>query len=1831
MNTLLNSALTLTYNQLSTFSSLDNFWQVFDTAFGTQYNRSGAEILRLQWLSGDFGQLPQIEILDSSILGNANGAYGSSNNKIYLSANFLATSTAEAISAVLLEEIGHFIDAQINLSDSAGDEGEKFSALVRGQNLTTQELDRINTENDWANITVGGEQVAVEQNTPIVLTVTTTADQNDGSATGGLSLRDAILIANANTTNDYIIELQGGQTYSLSIKNTASLNNGGDEQAAVRGDLDILAGGKITIKSVGTQKAIIDATNLKTSFASGFGDSAIDVKENAYFILDGVTITGASVGAVWINPNSTAEISNSLITNNEITVASAFYESNQDGSGITNYGTLLLKDSTISNNKAARFGGGIYNADTATAIINNTTISGNTAAQNAGGILNFGTATINNTTISNNSAEKSGGGISNGDGFSYDTAGTITINNTTISGNSAKENGGGIFNGDGFSYDTAGIITMNNTTISGNSARENGGGIFNREKTYLNNSTITNNTADLDSNNNGKGGGIYNFDDGYGTTEEVYTKNTIIAGNFDTGIYNPDIYGPINGNNHNLIGNINGASGTIGTGTDIVKPNILLGLLQNNGGTTQTHALLDGSPAINAGKNSLVPLDTKDLDGDGNTTETIPFDQRGTGFSRIANNLVDIGAFEFQGIPSPIIKINNISIIEGNSGTKTGTVTVTLNAVTDKTVTVNYTTANNNAIAGIDYTATSGQLSFAPGETTKTINVNILGDNIAEANKSFFVNLSNPTNSLIDPNAGSGIVTITDDEPHPIILGGNSLPNPAITLTVNTTADQNDGTATGGLSLRDAILIANSDIANQYIINLTGGTTYSLTAFSLIDTKGGDLDILGNVTIQSTGTQPATIDASGLTNADRVFEVSKYLNLSNIVVKGGLTTEDGGGIYIGSNATALLFNTTVKDNSSTSYFSDGGGIYNDGVLALINSTVADNKVDGVYNDGGGIYNSGQAILLGTTIKNNTAGSGGGIYSSGTLTISNSTIYNNTAEGLDFGGGIYHSGTTSLINSTVSGNKSDRCGGIYASNGILNIFNSTITQNAADETYNFYVGGIENSGASVNLKNSIVAGNIGGSPDLEGNINGNNNNLIGNLSGASGTIGTGTDIVNPNPKLGPLQDNGNGIFTHALLSGSPAINKGNNALITTDVFDIDADDNNSETIPFDNRGSGYTRIYDGTVDIGAFEFQPAPNLSLSINDVTLTEGNSGTKNATFTVTLSGETFQPVTVNYATANGTATAGSDYTATTGTLIFNVNPGETSKQITVSVLGDSLFEANETFFVNLSNATNASIADAQAQGTITNDDVTLPTITLAVSPTSVSEDGTTNLIYTFTRTGATTNALTVNYGITGTANTSDYTGATPGTGKTITFAANSATATLTIDPTADTIVESNETVALTLATGTGYTIGTTTAVIGTITNDDLLPNLNLSANKTIVEGNTNPQNVTYTVTLSSTSTQTITVQYATANGTAIAGSDYTSTSGTLTFNPGVTSQVINIPILNDSINEANETFSLTLNSPTNASLGTSQTVTTTISDTLSAAATTTLPTNVENLTLTGTTAINGTGNAGNNVLTGNSANNTLSGLNGNDTYSFVANIALGTDTITETATGGTDTIDFTGTTAAVNVNLGVTTSQTVNSNLKLILSANNVIENATGGTGNDRLTGNTLNNTLNGGDGNDQLQGLGGNDTLWGGAGNDILNGGIGNDSLWGGLGDDILTGGVGNDKYLFQSDSVFSISLGVDYITDFEAGIDQIVLSKTTFNAITDLLGQALTDFAVVSDDEFVNASNARIVFSQGTGSLFYNQDGSILGTGTVFEFARLGNPDITLTGSNFSLIA
>ncbi len=241
-------------------------------------------------------------------------------------------------------------------------------------------------------------------------------------------------------------------------------------------------------------------------------------------------------------------------------------------------------------------------------------------------------------------------------------------------------------------------------------------------------------------------------------------------------------------------------------------------------------------------------------------------------------------------------------------------------------------------------------------------------------------------------------------------------------------------------------------------------------------------------------------------------------------------------------------------------------------------------------------------------------------------------------------------------------------------------------------------------ATANLKNTIVAGNTvanaSSSPDFLGAVAATSSyNLIGNGLGTTGITNgdansnqVGSSASPIDPKLGPLADNGGATQTHSLLPGSPAINAGDN----TNAPDTDQ--------------RGFARIVGGIIDIGAFESSYEIS-TLSINNVSKNEGNSGTTAFDFTVNLSTSSAQIVTVNYATANGTATAPSDYQAKSDLLSFA--PGETSKTITILVNGDFEIEPDENFTVNLTNAANATIANGVGTGTILNDDFCSYTIT--------------------------------------------------------------------------------------------------------------------------------------------------------------------------------------------------------------------------------------------------------------------------------------------------------------------------------------------------------------------------------------------------------------------------------------------------------------------------------------------------------------------------------------
>ncbi len=316
-------------------------------------------------------------------------------------------------------------------------------------------------------------------------------------------------------------------------------------------------------------------------------------------------------------------------------------------------------------------------------------------------------------------------------------------------------------------------------------------------------------------------------------------------------------------------------------------------------------------------------------------------------------------------------------------------------------------------------------------------------------------------------------------------------------------------------------------------------------------------------------------------------------------------------------------------------------------------------------------------------------------------------------------------------------------------------------------------------------------------------------------------------------------------------------------------------------------------------------------TVSVSDVSVAEGNSGTSNANFTVTLSKAATTAVTVGYSTANGTATAGSDYTPTSGTLTFA--PGVTSQTVAVKVTGDTAVESDETFTVTLANASGATVSRATATGTITNDDVAVKP-TVSISDVSVAEgnSGTSNANFTVTLSKAATTAVTVGYSTAnGTATAgSDY---TPTSG-TLTFAPGVTSQTVAVKVTGDTAVEANETFTVTLANASGATVSRATAT-GTITNDDaaVKPTISIS-DATVTEGNSGTSNANFTVTLSKASTTAVTVGYSTANGTATAGSDFTAVSGTLTFAPGVTSQTVVVKVSGDTVAESNETFTVTI-----------------------------------------------------------------------------------------------------------------------------------------------------------------------------------------------------------------------------------------------------------------------------------------------------------------------------
>jgi hypothetical protein len=491
-----------------------------------------------------------------------------------------------------------------------------------------------------------------------------------------------------------------------------------------------------------------------------------------------------------------------------------------------------------------------------------------------------------------------------------------------------------------------------------------------------------------------------------------------------------------------------------------------------------------------------------------------------------------------------------------------------------------------------------------------------------------------------------------------------------------------------------------------------------------------------------------------------------------------------------------------------------------------------------------------------------------------------------------------------IGSSGAGNSIANNGGagVHIASGSGNLISSNkITSNKAL--------GIDLDPAGVNL-NDLADGD-------QGPNNLQNFPAIGSAvtNGANITI-TGTLISAPNTKF-HLE------FFASSLSDASGYGQGGTPIgsidVTTDV-------------------SGYTDFTATAVSAGQYisatATDPAGNTSefsvcakldaappeVSINDVSVLEGNSGAANAVFTATLKHPYSLPVTLNYFTVDGTATTINDYIAKAGTLTFA--PGQTTQNIVIGINSDSQVESDENFDVRLTNPANALINKGTGVCTILNDDVK-PVGNLAFSSGSysINENGGQALI-TVARSGGSNGAVSIKYSTSnGTAVAgSDY---TPANGTLNWADGDTASKTFNVAIINNQQDGPDKSVNLTLSNPSGgASLGSPASALLTIVDDDPAPKVSID-DVTQAEGNNGTTNFTFTVSLDAASGQQVSVNYTTADNTAQAGSDYQAANALVTFAPGETSKQVTVVVNGDTQVESNETFVVNLYNLNNAAVG--------------------------------------------------------------------------------------------------------------------------------------------------------------------------------------------------------------------------------------------------------------------------------------------------------------------
>uniref|UniRef100_UPI003FA2AD5C Calx-beta domain-containing protein n=1 Tax=Sphaerotilus montanus TaxID=522889 RepID=UPI003FA2AD5C len=822
--------------------------------------------------------------------------------------------------------------------------------------------------------------------------------------------------------------------------------------------------------------------------------------------------------------------------------------------------------------------------------------------------------------------------------------------------------------------------------------------------------------------------------------------------------------------------------------------------------------------------------------------------------------------------------IQAVNPVTVNEGAGQAVFTVALSNASKEPVTVRYTTADGTATGGADYTPVTGLITFAPGETSKTIAVPILNDTVYEGDETFKLTLSEPVNA--------------------------GLPTPDVLGTI-----QDDGRGTGG-----------TDDDRPRV-----GTVSSPAA-----REGEPLDF--TITLTTTSTTPTVLDVTPRSGSGTVGTDTGPLEVSFDGGKTFTTVTDGKVTVPPGTDTLIVRVPTLPDSdpeTSETIFLDvkapadpapvyGTGTIEDVPLVSIAGPAAVDEAIGnaTYTV---TLNHAATVPVSVTVKT---------VEGVALAGSDYTAVNQV---LTFAPG--ETSKTVLVpitNDDVLEGKEAFTVQLAAPAGtVIDTAHASVLTEIADD-------GLLDDGVNKDApKLAVTDLNL---PETSGfavfNV------TLDKASGLATTValaladgtakGGGVDYGSAGAGNLQVSTDGGTTWTDATTVTFAA---GKTSVLVRTPLVADALDDSGETFTLK---ATTTAPADGTSNASATGTATVYDLpTLRIDDQTV---NEATGTATFTVTLSSASSTAVTVRYASVNDTATSGSDYGAVSGTLTFA--PGELTRTISVPITDDLVYEGAETFKIQLTSpSVNALIADDTGIGTIMDDGT--GTVPPGVTPTDdrpratindvIVNEGAGTATFTVTLAGTATTPITLGFATSdGTAKAGlDYS-ATTGT---LTFAPGETSKSITVPILNDTVYEGSETFDVTLNNPSSNVVLGDPLGLGTIKDDGtgpVPPGVTPDDDRPLVTindvlVNEGSKSAIFTVTLSNPSDLDATVKYTSIDGTGInkaeAGFDYEAVLGTLIFKPGdPLTQTISVPLKNDTVYEGAETFQIVLTDPTNA-----------------------------------------------------------------------------------------------------------------------------------------------------------------------------------------------------------------------------------------------------------------------------------------------------------------------